>query len=147
MELRAKKQKAFTLIEVMIAVVIVGIMATLITPNIMKRYRKIQVGQTNAIMGNIKSALIEYKSDLGHFPTRREGGLQALTERPMVKGSEHWDGPYLSGKKEIPVDAWRNEFEYNAPPERYKSEGYRYFEIISRGPEHEADGPEIHIGE
>jgi len=145
MVLRAKKRDAFTLLEVMIAIVIIGILATLVVPNVMKRWKNVRVNQTQATMAALKSALLDYKNDMGQFPTRREGGLQVLVEKPNIKGAENWDGPYLEGKK-IPVDAWGQEFEYNRPPERYKGEGYKYFEIISPGPDPEAGEPEIHMG-
>lgn len=122
-----KKQAAFTLLEMMVVVVIIGIIVSMIGPRIVGRMKKAKIQTTKATMARVKSALIEYSIDMGAFPSSREG-LDVLIDRPNVKNARKWDGPYLEGQEEVPVDQWGNEFEYNCPPERFKK--YRYFEII-----------------
>jgi general secretion pathway protein G len=138
----SKNRKAFTLMEVLIAIIIIGILATLAGPQILKLRERIRVNSTKGTMAAIKSALQDYNEDMGRFPGRREGDLDALVQRPAGKEAERWDGPYLEGKDEIPLDAWSREFEYNLPPNIQHKNKYKYFEIIStgkNGPDDEKD--------
>ena len=145
-----KKNKAFTLMEVMLAIMILGILAALVGPGIVRKMRAVTVNTTKTTMENLKATILDYKMDIGHFPTKREGGLEAIVIKPNVKGMEKWDGPYLSGKKEVPMDGWHNEFEYNTGA-AIKNKEYRYFEIISYGadgePGGEGENTELHTGE
>ena len=130
-----KKRDAFTLIEVLIAIVIIGILATLAGPRIMKIKEKIEVNSTKGTMAAIKTALMDYRDDFGSFPGPKEGGLEALVKNPFSgAGAEKWDGPYISGKTEVPKDYWNREIEYNLPPNIQNKNKYKYFEIISYGP-------------
>lgn len=137
------KKSGFSLIEILIVVVIMGTLAALVMPNIMKRFGKAQVQTTKVTLAGLKSALLEYNMDMGHFPDKREGGLEALVTKPDVKGNERWKGSYIS---EVPLDAWNNEFVYNKPPQQFKQ--YKHFEIYSLGntPEDE-NNPELRTGE
>ena len=142
----SKKRDAFTLIEVLIAVVIVGILATLATPGLMKKMRDMRLNATKGTMAGIESALVDYRGDMGRFPTEREG-LEALIEKPGGKGSENWNGSYLKNSKAIPKDSWKTDFEYNLPP-NIKDKSLRYYELISYGPTGEANESDyIHMGE
>ena len=135
-------RQAFTLVEVMIAVAIIGMMAAVVIPNIQKYLAKAKVSSTQTTMAAIKSALLDYQSDMGNFPTKREGGLDALIEKPNVKGSERWEGPYLEGQDEVPTDAWRNEFEYNTGSDITQKK-FKHYEIISHGANGEEGGSGI----
>lgn len=129
------KQEAFTLMEVMIAVVIIGVLATLALPGIMRMRKQLKVNSTKATMAAIESALHDYREDVGHFPTRQEGGLEAIVVRPRGSAGQKWDGSYLKGKIELPQDAWRYDFEFNLGPAIKDKARYKYYEIISSGPE------------
>ncbi len=131
-----KKKKAFTMIEMMIVVAVIGFLLTLIGPRVIGLLKKGEISATRSTMAALKSAITEYRRDMGHFPTKKDGGLKALIVKPNIPGNENWDGPYLEGTKEIPLDKWGNEFEYNCPPVKYKDK-YRYYEIISEGPQGE----------
>ena len=137
----ARTKKAFTLVEVMLAVVIIGVLSTLIIPGIMKKWKQMEVNTTKSTMAALKSALNDYRQDVGHFPTAEEGGLEALVKRP--KGIKKWDDSYLENTIDVPTDKWGQEFEYNIPPKKYKN--YKYYEIISDGPEDAEE--DIHMGQ
>ncbi len=132
----SKKRDAFTMIEILVVVFIIGILATLVGPRVIRLLTKGNVSATQATLAALKTDLVEYKQDMGHFPTAKEGGLDALIDRPNIKGNERWDGPYIEGQESVPLDAWGNEFEYNLPPIRFKNK-YKIFEIVSEGPEGE----------
>ncbi len=151
MEVRQRKNDAFTLMEVMLAVAILGILAALVGPGIVKKMRQVTVNTTKTKMENLKAAVLDYKVDIGHFPSKREGGLEALVVKPNIKGADRWDGPYLSGRKEVPLDGWRNDFDYNVGQDIKNKDKYRYFEIISYGsdgePGGEGENAELDTGE
>ena len=141
--LMTEKRDAFTLMEILVVVFIIGLLATLVGPRVIGLMTKGKISATKATLSAIKTGLVEYKQDIGHFPTAREGGLDALVIMPNIKGNEKWEGPYLEAQEEVPLDSWGNEFEYNLPPVMYKTK-YKYFEVISQGEEGE-DKP-IHTG-
>ena len=80
--------------------------------------------------------------EIGQFPQQ----LEDLIEQPSGRASQFWDGPYLA-KKVIPLDGWNNELEYNAPPTRFASEGYKYYEIISLGEDGIESNDDLHVGD
>src|SRR3954469_24611254 len=107
--LRNKARQGMALMEVMLAVMILGILASLVGPAILRKLRQVNVNTTKSTMATIKSALLDYKQDMGHFPTKKEGSLNALVTKPNIKGSEKWDGSYLEGQNEVPQDRWGND--------------------------------------
>ena len=142
--IQAKKQSAFTLMEVMIAVVVIGILATLAGPRVMKMLDKIKLNTTMGRMAAIETAIQNYREEMGPLPQR----LEDIVVKPTGKGSEKWDGPYIKGAKELPIDAWNNEFEYNKGQNIKHKDVYRYYEIISYGPTGEEDESDyIHMGD
>jgi len=119
-----KSHKAgFTLIEVLLVVVIIGILAAVVLPRMTGRGKEAQIAAAKASIENLSLALDMYEVDNGAYPS----SLQSL----ITKGSElNWKGPYLK-KGEIPIDPWGKEFTYSL-----KDNGY---EIKSYGP-NGADG-------
>ena len=138
----SKRKEAFTLMEVMLAVIIIGVLSTLAIPRIMRKMQDMKISATKATIASFKSALMDYNQDIGHFPSTEEGGLDALVKQP--RGIKKWEDSYLEGRDSVPTDQWNNEFEYNKPPRKFKNL-YKYYEIISDGPE-DAD-EEIHDGQ
>jgi general secretion pathway protein G len=125
-----KSGKAFTIIEVMAVIVIIGILASIVAVNVVGRIDKSRVTATKANLKVLHSAVIQFKLDTGRYPTE-EAGLQELIEQPTdVTG---WNaGGYLQSTS-LPKDAWGHEFIYQLSPESGKA-----FVIISYG----ADGEE-----
>lgn len=145
MKMTRAMRAGFSMVEILIAVVIMGLMATLIVPNVTRYFSQAKVTKTNATLQALKTAMLDYNRDMQHFPKKSEGGLDALVERPRGKAGQKWDGPYLEGEDQVPEDAWGNEFEYNSPPVRHKGK-YRYYEIISYGEDGEEGGKEYQTG-
>ncbi len=123
-----RKQAGFTLIELMIVIIIIGLIAGIVTPNIIKRLDKAKQNTAFAQIESLSQALDSFRLDTGRYPTTQEG-LMALVKKPAAK-AEKWDGPYL--KKELPRDPWGNDYEYKSPG------AHGDFDIISYG----ADGKE-----
>ena len=126
------KRDGFTLIEIMVVVVIIGLLVATIGPGIMERLGKGRKGAAKSMMSNIKGALMQYNMDIGRFPSTKEG-LNGLIEN--VGKSSKWQGPYkMTNDLEVPRDSWERDFVYNAPPQILgKKKGYKYFELISYG--------------
>ena len=108
-------ERGFTLIELMVVIVILGVLAGLIIPRIMGRPEEARRMKARVQMESIETALKLYKLDNGSYPTT-EQGLQALVEAPSVgELARHWrKGGYLE-KGKVPVDPWENEFVYLSP--------------------------------
>ena len=137
----AKKSAGFSLLEILIAVAIIGLMVATMGPKLMQFLSKGRKGAATSQLAQIKDGLVQYNMAVGRFPTTREG-LQALREN--AKNNPKWDGPYLS---KDPVDPWDQPYVYNSPPVTFKE--YRRFEIYSYGDNGEA-APQsewIHTGE
>jgi len=104
-------QQGFTLIEVMVVVVILGILAALIVPNVMGRGEKAKVDTSKITLANVASALDQYKLDNNKYPSTQEG-LDALINQPA--SAKNWmAGGYLKGG--MPKDSWDNDLQYVSP--------------------------------
>jgi general secretion pathway protein G len=139
----SRKQDAFTLIEIMIVVIVIGVLATMVGPRIMKYWETIKLNQTKATIAGLQAGIQDYYGDVGSFPKR----LDYLLDSPGGKMAAKWRGPYLKGK-DLPLDPWNTEYEYNSPPIRFKAEyRYKYYEIFSLGPDKEESADDIQAGE
>ena len=127
-----KNAKGFTLIEVMVVVVILGILAALIVPKIMSRPEQARIVKAKQDIIAIQSALDLYRLDNGRYPTTDQG-LQALVEKassPPIPNN--WKtGGYL---QRLPIDPWQNPYQY------LNSDGN--LNIFSYGPKGPASGEE-----
>jgi general secretion pathway protein G len=122
--------QGFTLIEIMVVLVILGILAGLIVPRIIGRPDEARRMKAKIQIQSLETALQLYKLDTGNYPTT-EQGLQALVEAPATgELAKSWrEGGYLE-KGQVPKDPWSNEYIYLSPGTRGD------FDIISYG----ADG-------
>jgi general secretion pathway protein G len=122
-------ESGFTLVEILVVLVIIGLLAALVGPNIMKSGDKGRIATTKAQIANLEAALDTFRLDIGRYPNSQEG-LQALQERPA--GVDRWDGPYL--KKAVPSDGWGHPFVYKSPGDKGP------FDIVSHGADGVAGG-------
>ena len=107
--LRVSDKRGFTLIELLVVLVILGLLAALVGPNIFKNLGKGQAGAAKAQIELLGQALDQFRLDMGRYPTSQEG-LAALVTNP---GIDNWQGPYL--KKGLPNDPWGRPYHYQSP--------------------------------
>ena len=110
-----KTQSGFTLIEVIVVLVILGILASIVAPNVIGNVDKSRVVKAKQDIRAIESALQMYRVDNFRYPTTDQG-LQALVEKPS-SGSEakNWQkGGYIP---KLPKDPWQNDYQYISPGE------------------------------
>lgn len=102
----------FTLLELLVVMVIIGLLAGYVGPKYFAQVGKSEVKAARAQMDAIEKALDQYRLDIGRYPST-EQGLTALFQRPANEA--RWGGPYL--KKEAPPDPWGKPFQYKSPGE------------------------------
>lgn len=103
--------RGFTLIELLVVLVILGLLAGLVGPQVLKHLGKANTDTARLQIENLSTTLDAYRLEVGRYPTTAEG-LQALVQAPP--GATRWNGPYLK-KSTIPKDPWGNDYQYRAP--------------------------------
>jgi len=106
------RQRGFTLIEIMVVVIIIGILAAIVAPNVIGRIDDAQIVKAEAEISNIKNALQFFKLDNFDYPTS-EQGIEALITNPNDPNVRNWkDGGYLD---RMPEDPWGRPYLYMYP--------------------------------
>jgi general secretion pathway protein G len=105
-----RSEKGWTLIELIIVMVILGLLAAVVGPKVYDKIINSKVQIAKIQVGELESALQLYSFDVGRFPLSSEG-LEALVQNPGNLGS--WKGPYL--KKAVPKDPWERPYVYHSP--------------------------------
>lgn len=109
--MRRAVQAGFTLIELMVVLVIIGVLAALIVPNVLDRADDARVTAARTDVNNLMQALKLYKLDNQRYPTT-EQGLQALVAKPTAgPNPPNWK-PYV---EKLPQDPWNNPYQYLNP--------------------------------
>jgi general secretion pathway protein G len=106
-------QRGFTLLEMLVVMVIIGLLAGLVGPRLFGKVdaSKVQTAKTQIKM--LKSALNIMQLDLGQYPAADQG-LKLLVEPPQLESLKSaWKGPYVDGK--LPLDPWGNQYQYRLP--------------------------------
>ena len=114
-QLNIRRSRGFTLLEIMVVVVIIGILIGLIAPNIIGRVDQARVTGAKTDIATLSQALDLYKLDNHFYPTTDQG-LQALLKKPTTPPiPQNWrPGGYLK-KHKIPIDPWGNAYRYISP--------------------------------
>lgn len=107
-----KKQSGFTLLELLVVLVILGMLVGYVAPKYFAQLGKSEVKTARAQINSLEKALDQYRLDVGRYPTG-EQGLAALNVRPAAEAK--WAGPYL--QKAVPNDPWGRPYLYKAPGE------------------------------
>jgi general secretion pathway protein G len=104
------RQKGFTLIELMLVVIILGVLVAMVVPRMAGRSEEARIAVARAdVELNIPTALKLYELDNGAFPTTEEG-INALLSAPGT--ARNWKGPYVEKK---PLDPWGKDYQYKSP--------------------------------
>ena len=115
-----KNRKGFTLVELIVVMVILGMLAALVFPKFISKVGKGKVSAARTQIELLGQALDQFRMETGRYPTTQEG-LNALQVNPGVNG---WDGPYL--KKGIPNDPWGRPYHYESPGQHGDYDLYSY---------------------
>ena len=137
----SRSRAAFTLLEILVALAIIGLLAGLAVNNADKILGRSQEAIAKAVVRDtFKSPLLSYKLAMGDYPSTAEG-LQALLTAPSTH-SDRWRGPYLDtpGAK-LPTDPWEEPYVYRYPGTKNKG-GY---DLFSKGPDR-IEGTEDDVG-
>ena len=110
---RKRRVQGFTLIELLVVLVILGLLASLVGPRVMKYLGGAKSDSARLQIEDFSATLDMYRLEVGRYPTTDEG-LTALVEAPH--GANGWNGPYIK-KKQVPKDPWGNEYQYKSPGE------------------------------
>ena len=145
MELRGKQ--AFSLIEMLMVVALIGIVVTFMIPKIQRMFGKNDKAEMQLKMVSIQTSLNEYRMEFGVYPSTREG-LRALVENPRPNDEKYQrvysKGAYL--KEEDIVDKMGNEIIYHCPVEQHKNK-YHAYELIYLGKtQDESDPDRVDVG-
>ncbi|MEO1882701.1 MAG: type II secretion system major pseudopilin GspG [Methyloprofundus sp.] len=120
----------FTLIELLVVLAIIGLLAGLVGPQVMKHLGGAKTKTARVQIEDLAGALDMYKMDVGRYPSSSEG-LKALVERPS--SARLWNGPYLR-KSTVPQDPWIYDYHYVSPGEHGR------FDLFSLGGDNAAGG-------
>jgi general secretion pathway protein G len=117
----------FTLIELLVVIVIIGVLATLVAPNVFSHIGAAKDTTAHSQIEMLGAALDAYRLENGRYPTTQQG-LSALWNVPTAEPRPaNWHGPYL--RKDVPLDPWRSSYVYKSPAEQSRG-GY---DLVSYG--------------
>jgi len=127
---KRRAQRGFTLLELLVVLVILGLLAAVAGPQVMKHVGGAKSSTAKLQIEEFGAALDMFKLEVGRYPNTQEG-LQALSEAPS--GATNWNGPYLK-KKTVPKDPWGNDYHFESPGQ------HGAFDIFSYGADNREGG-------
>lgn len=127
---RMIRQSAFTLIELLLVLVILGVLAAVVVPKFAGRTEQARETAAKTQIGTFGTALDSFEVDNGYYP-KGKNGLQDLVVQP--RDAQSWKGPYM--KNEIPNDPWGRPYVYECPGKHNPSS----YDLMSMGPDGRAN--------
>jgi len=124
-----RRSAGFTLLELLVVMVIIGLLAGYVAPKYFAQIGKSEIKVARSQIDALEKALDQYRLDTGHYPAMDQG-LAALNTRPSNESK--WDGPYL--RKNVPPDPWGNPYVYRIPGE------HGDFDLLSYGKDGQPGG-------
>lgn len=109
----SKRTAGFTLVELLVVLAILGLLAGLVGPQVMKFLGTSKSKTAKLQIEDLVATLDLYRLETGRYPTNQEG-LEALVTKPG--NVSNWNGPYLK-KSDVPKDPWGNEYQFRSPGE------------------------------
>ena|SRR5258708_2053633 len=139
--MKSSSRAAFTLLEILVVLAIIGLLAGLAISNSDKIFGRSQEAVAKVfVRDSLKTSLVRYRIDLGDYPSTAEG-MQALLAAPAGK-AERWHGPYIDAPGgRVPVDPWGEPYQYRYPGVKNKEA----YDLFSKGPD-KTEGTEDDIG-
>ncbi len=116
-----KYQRGFTLLELLVVMVIIGLLVGYVAPRYFAQLGKSEINAARAQIDALETALDIYRLDMGAYPEQNIA-LQALVQSP--ENNPKWKGPYL--EKEIPLDPWGQPYNYRIPGENGEYDLFSY---------------------
>ena len=134
-----RRTRGFTLIEIMVVVIIIGLLAAAIVPEVISKVDEAKESKAKEDIQSLETALTEYRLDNSVYPSS-DDGLQALIKQPNDPSVTHWHGPYI---QRLSSDPWGHAYQYVYPG----THGQPY-DLFTLGADNQpgGDGPNADIG-
>ena len=132
---RQRPVPGFTLLELLVVIVIIGLLASYVGPKYFAQLGKSEVTIAKSQIESFEKALDTFRLDAGRYPTSAEG-LAALINKPA--NADKWNGPYLKTQK-APLDPWGRAYVYKVPG------GHGPYDVASYGPSGPHGADETHL--
>ncbi len=124
------ERRGFTLIEIMVVVIVLGVLAAIVIPNLIGRTDDARVTKAQSDISALASQIEMFRLDMRRYPTEEEG-LTVLRKEPTGEDAKLWKGPYA--KKDIPNDPWGQPYKYYSPAPNEEEDEYGIESLGSDG--------------